>query len=308
MTGRFSLLRQLSTDAQRLQVLQQTLGRCQAGGSMQPVPGVPCLRFRLQGNDGTLDCLLRAQDWLGFHQSALHGLDLTALDAAQLQGLCTGDQPVVWDQPWLQYHHAQLLGLVVPASHAPHLPQLHSALGPVWVEALQGEWPGPGAPIEVTGQECLPIRLRVARLQRDVQRLRRLRAGDILLLPDIQLQAWRAHCCLFDFHLQPESLVVTTLYPDGADLSPEAPTAEPAEATPMLDLARLPLTLEVVLGTLQLSLAELAALGPGSALALPARAYQQVRIEHNGHCVATGELVQLGDTLGIQLAQAPRLQ
>jgi flagellar motor switch/type III secretory pathway protein FliN len=40
---------------------------------------------------------------------------------------------------------------------------------------------------------------------------------------------------------------------------------------------------------------------------LPADAWKQLQLRVNGQLIARGELVQVGDQLGVQLAQAPVL-
>jgi flagellar motor switch/type III secretory pathway protein FliN len=68
-----------------------------------------------------------------------------------------------------------------------------------------------------------------------------------------------------------------------------------------IELASLPIALDITLCQLSLSLAELAELRVGSVLNLPEQAYRRVKLQHQGHTLATGELVQIGDTLGVQI-------
>lgn len=306
MSGVFPLLTCLDEQAMRLQGLGQWLRRLSVPTVWQPLPAVPCLRFELRGPHGRMVCLVQAQDWAGHHLPRLQGLDWQAMDHAVLAGLCALDLPLRFQpDPW-GFDQGRFLELSMAGPAAPAHPQVQSLEGALWIEQLEWHGPAPAPPIQVEGHERVPVQLHLGRLSHCVSRLRRLLPGDILLVPYTRCQAWRANRCLFEFTLQPESLAVTMIYPTDA----ESPlSSEPALGrAPILDLASLPLTLEVVLCTLQLSLSELSDLGAGSTLSLPEQAYRHVRIEHNGHCVARGELVQVGASLGVQLTQAPQLK
>lgn len=302
------MLRTLDDAGHRLQQLCQQLRRQGMDARLQALPAVPCLRFELQGSGGRLTCRVRVDDWARHHLPDLQGLDWTQFSPAQLSGLCGTEAPINWETPCnLPYQHARVLAIATAADGAAAHPQLQCAEGPVWIEHIEGDWPHTAVPIHVSGYERLPLSLRLGRIHQPAGRLRRLQQGDVLLLSSVRPQAWRAHRCLFDFTLQPESLLVTMIHPTEAD-QPRELHADNGNASPALDLASLPLCLDVVLATLRLSLAELSELGEGSVMDLPAGAYRQIRIEHDGQCVASGELVQIGDHLGVQLARAPQLK
>lgn len=63
----------------------------------------------------------------------------------------------------------------------------------------------------------------------------------------------------------------------------------------------LPVMLCFDLGHLELTLAALRALGPGSVLALPAPSDAPVRVTVGGRVVGTGELVEIEGQLGVRL-------
>lgn len=308
MSSVFSVLTPIDERTLHLHQVHKQLRRQGADSSMQSLPGTPCLRFDLSGPRGRMVCRVQAHDWARQHLPDLPGLDWQRMSHDHLAGLCAVERALHLQTPALEYRHAHFQGLVVAGLDAPLHPQLHSLEGPVWVEELDWHWPQAATPIEVTGRERVPVRMRLGAVRHTVQRLQRLQPGDIVLLPFARPQAWRAHRCLFEFSLQPDSLTVTMIYPTEADQPSLDTVMESDIRHDTLDLASLPLTLDVVLTTLQLSLAELADLGAGSTLHLPEQAYRRIRIEHNGHCLATGELVQVGATLGVQLAQAPRLK
>ncbi|MEI2260071.1 FliM/FliN family flagellar motor switch protein [Stenotrophomonas indicatrix] len=311
MNARFPLLGQIDAQALHLHELNQWLLRRGIEASWEPLPALPCLRFELGGPQGQLVCQVQIADWARYHLPELQGLDWSQLDHATLSGLCSIEQPLSLLVPLGNFPSARFLGLSLAGQQTLVYPQIVAKEGWVWLE--QVHWRGPTAepPIQVSGNERLPVKLRLGRTRKPVHLLRRLKPGDILLLPSARPQAWRADRCLFDFSLLPESVVVTMTYPTEADQSAmllSQVAHEQDRTVDPLDLASLPLTLDIVLTTLQLSLAELSDLAAGSTLRLNEMAYRGVRIEHNGHCVASGELVQVGSTLGVQLTQAPRLK
>lgn len=85
------------------------------------------------------------------------------------------------------------------------------------------------------------------------------------------------------------------------DATPEA-AGVAAPATAALDALSVDLTL--VVGQLSLSLGELAALAPGYVFELPNQLeHAQVLIQSGGRTIGRGELVAVGDTLGVQLTE-----
>lgn len=304
----FPLLRKVDKEPLRLQHLQRQLRKYGVDSILQPVPVLPCLRFELLSPSAQMIGRVQAHDWAAQHLPGLEGLDWLRMDPDQLAGLCTVEKPLRWDIPALDYQQSYFLGLALAGDDAPPHPQVYSLEGPVWLERFDGKWTGPPAPIEVSGEARLPVRLQLGNVRQPIRRLLHLRPNDILLLPFARPQAWRANRCLFEFDIHSETLTVKTLYSTDADQPTHDVVMQGERPYESLDLASLPLTLDVVLCTLRLSLAELADLGSGSTLTLPEQAYRQVQIEHDGRCVATGELVQLGTTLGVQLYQTPQLK
>jgi type III secretion protein Q len=85
--------------------------------------------------------------------------------------------------------------------------------------------------------------------------------------------------------------------PDGAEV-PAGGTGDTPLDTPM---AHWPVTLVCEVGRLELSLQALGELAPGSVLALPGSLGRLVRLRANGQPFGQGELVWLGDSLGVRL-------
>lgn len=82
----------------------------------------------------------------------------------------------------------------------------------------------------------------------------------------------------------------------------ETPTEQTAETLPADVIARTPVTLEFELGTLTLPLGELSSLKPGYVFQLPGKLEEaRVVIRAGGRRVGQGELVAVGDVLGVQV-------
>lgn len=88
-------------------------------------------------------------------------------------------------------------------------------------------------------------------------------------------------------------------------LQPINPTMENAMGQDADDaqLDDVPLTVVCQIGSLEMSLGELRELGEGSVLALPHGDAQRVELMVNGRCVGRGELVAIGDGLGVRLTR-----
>ncbi|MDD1510194.1 type III secretion system cytoplasmic ring protein SctQ [Pseudomonas sp. CNPSo 3701] len=88
-------------------------------------------------------------------------------------------------------------------------------------------------------------------------------------------------------------------------LQPTNPTMENAMGQDADDaqLDDVPLTVVCQIGSLEMPLGELRELGEGSVLALPHADAQRVELMINGRCVGRGELVAIGDGLGVRLTR-----
>jgi len=92
--------------------------------------------------------------------------------------------------------------------------------------------------------------------------------------------------------------------------APENPFPEPEEeappenpSKPIFKIEELPLTVTIELGSIQLSLEKLATLQPGNLLELNIRPEEGVDLVINGACVGKGELLKIGDVLGVRILE-----
>ena len=147
----------------------------------------------------------------------------------------------------------------------------------------------------------MPLTVTVARLALAVDALRSLHAGDILL-PALSAAEWKAGTCevwcgpkrLGTGVRQKQSVTIQAMKP-----APEAPSS-PAPTGP-LNVDALPVQLAFDVGQLELSVGQLRTVAAGYTFELPATADRAVTIRANGREIGHGELVDLGDKLGVRI-------
>lgn len=274
------------------------------------------LRFDVSGGFGTLQVAVPADAWCPRMLPALSGLAWSELvDRETLSRWLPAS-------PLLQFHHPALADVqvqlrdVVPAGTVCTTrgaqPCLDTAQGSAWIQQLSVA-PALRA-TDATAALHLAVDLEVARVTLPLNRLRTLAPGAVVLLSQFQPIARLGARRLYTFDFTLETVSVNTpfefLDEDGdmaAQVPPPGAMPPPAAGPTGLDVARLPVTVEVVLCQLQHSVGELAALQPGTVFHLPPNAWHQLQLRVNGQTVARGELVQVGEQLGVQLHQAPVL-
>jgi type III secretion protein Q len=302
VSGRFPLLSVLDETWTRRQQHYRQLRRHGIKAELQVPPQAANLRFCLSRTDGQLECRVGANDWAIRQLPGIAGLDWSRLDSRQLAGLCNVERPLQFPSAGLEYQHARFLGLAENDLCAVPSPCVESREGKVWIDHLEGCWGTPAASsVELPAALSLPVIFRIGRLALPLRRVRRLRAGDIVLVPFHRTQAWLGPRCLFEFEIQQEAIIVNALYETEDDQLDSEFTHRGEARLESIELASLPIALDITLCQLSLSLAELAELRVGSVLNLPEQAYRRVKLQHQGHTLATGELVQIGDTLGVQI-------
>lgn len=65
----------------------------------------------------------------------------------------------------------------------------------------------------------------------------------------------------------------------------------------------LTIEIKVEIGRLQMSLKDLFQLRPGNTLPLAIKPEEPVRLVHRGKCIARGDLVKIGEVLGVRITQ-----
>lgn len=309
MSQRFPSLAVVDPQALHVQTLLQSLHRSGVRSVASLPPATACLRFQLISGALRMTCRVEANAWAAVHLPELGGFDWSAMAPQVLAGLTALARPLEFVDAVLDYATARPLPPDNPGPAPGPLPHVLAAEGDVWIESLTGPLPAARQPLPLPVGLKVPIRLQLGEVSITPRRLRRLRSTDIVLIPAPVLRAWRGTCPLFDFTLDTDAFTVTIVHsPFDPDLDVPDPGLHADD--PLLDmkgLNDLPLELHVQLCRLTLPLGELAGLREGSVVPLPEQASQQVALVHNGHRIATGTLVQVGDQLGVQLAQVPRL-
>ncbi|RMN90927.1 Type III secretion component [Pseudomonas coronafaciens pv. coronafaciens] len=141
--------------------------------------------------------------------------------------------------------------------------------------------------------------------------LRSLLPGDVVMLdtlPDAQVQLRLGHHCQTVARRQRDALVWQgALRPGNSGLPPytydrnDLMSELSTDADLDTSLDDLPLTLVCQLGSVELTLAQLREMAPGSLLPLAGLAHDEVDLMVNGRRVGRGELVTIGDGLGVRL-------
>ncbi|WP_343638240.1 FliM/FliN family flagellar motor switch protein [Roseateles sp.] len=95
---------------------------------------------------------------------------------------------------------------------------------------------------------------------------------------------------------------------DLQELTPAVAGGPPQPLAGLEGLKTLPVQLDVLLGTAQVTVGDLMACKPGEVLRLDRTVEQGVDLVINGHVVARGRLVALDDSFAIQLTETPDLR
>lgn len=150
----------------------------------------------------------------------------------------------------------------------------------------------------------LPLTVEGGEAPLSLAELRSLRPGDVLMLddcPDAQVRLVLDHRLQARAELNGDTLKLLE-QPTAINFSKEHSMTETAVG-PSLDatLDELPLTVVCQVGSVELSLAQLRELGAGSLLPLAPRLHDGVDLMVNGRRVGQGQLVKIGDGLGVRL-------
>jgi flagellar motor switch/type III secretory pathway protein FliN len=267
------------------------------------VTGRSYLRFALNGQDHAHG-LVDAQAWAQVRMPSLAaiGWDSVTDDMAERLISDVAD-PLRLSMPdGMPAPTARCIGLFRPAT-VERLPMMPSLEGDA---LIQGAWRWPAAtsnrPLPWRGSISVRFHVGHTRLKRQV--LSRVGPGDVLLLHTRQCLATTGPQALFSFSLGQEGLIVDEFI--NVPVEPDYLDAETG-ASDRVELDRVPLRVDVVLAQRSFTLEELAGWAPGSIIALDPTAWASVQLRIDGMLFATGELVQAGDGLAVQVGQlAPR--
>lgn len=147
----------------------------------------------------------------------------------------------------------------------------------------------------------VPLDLEAARMVVSVEEMRALEPGDVLC-PGFERSGGCSYLRVAGGHRIKVQLDGDRAVVEGAWMKDEAvEDVENVEETFSVDEVQIGLSFE--LGRVQVTLKELAAMQPGYVLLLPGVGMSDVTIRANGRRVGRGELVQVGETLGVRIVE-----
>ncbi|ECF6074698.1 YscQ/HrcQ family type III secretion apparatus protein [Salmonella enterica subsp. houtenae] len=279
-------------------LLAQTAAECQRNGQDATLeyPTRQGMWVRLSDSEKRWSAWIKPGDWLEHVSPALAGAAVSAgAEHLVVPWFAATERPFELPVPYLSYRRL-CVETPVSGSALPEGKLLHmmSDRGGLWFEHLP-ELPtaGGGRP------KMLRWPLRCVIGSSDTQRflLSRIGIGDVLLIRTSTAEVYCYTKKLGHFNRVEGGIIVETL--DIQHIEEEKNEAETADILPGLN--HLPVKLEFVLYRKNVTLAELEAIGQQQLLSLPVNAELNVEIMANGVLLGNGELVQMNDTLGVEI-------
>ncbi|PAM64663.1 hypothetical protein CEK00_09515 [Stenotrophomonas maltophilia] len=297
MNRTLSSLRQLVPAQHDRQEVMAWLERHGIPYGPQALPVGTCLRLEIATADGVVRMLVEANQWAKANCAALEGSAWELFPVETLHALvasCT--QVPALPAPLSPDAGAACLGRA-SADAAQDLPAIRSSLGTAWIESIHSargqanEVAAPGAVAGVT------LELRLAPLTLSREAAAGLGCNDVLRLGALPAcgSVWVGAHLLHTFIFKDKHVEIDSNLPSHSLL------AQPGPHDDASSLGSLCITLDVVLAHVPITLNSLQGLGKGSVLELPPSAQFNVRVRDAGRLLAIGELVQIGDQLGVQL-------
>lgn len=279
-------------------LLTQTAAECQRNGQEVTLeyPSRQGMWVRLSDSEKRWSAWIKPGDWLEHVSPALAGAAVSAgAEHLIVPWLAATERPFELPVPHLSYRRLCVEN-PVPGSALPEGKLLHimSDRGGLWFEHLP-ELPavGGGRPKTL----CWPLRFVIGSSDSPRALLGRIGIGDVLVIRTSSAEVYCYTKKLGHFKRVEGGIIVETL--DIQHIEEEKNETETAEILP--GLSQLPVKLEFVLYRKQVTLADLEAIGQHQLLSLPTNAECNVEIMANGVLLGNGELVQMNDTLGVEI-------
>lgn len=247
--------------------------------------------------------LVNPRQWLAAHNPALAALANQAVCDQQIAALFASvDRPLTFQAASLDYQSLQINGLIPAEGSLPAMVvRLDAEQCPVWFSQLP-----PAAQtdrrLSLHQLAALPLHLEweLGTSLMPVALQPTLAVGDVLL---IITPTARIRCqgqTIGHFHYQQRSISMSDYHLD-ADFFPECEPGLSADDRLPPALESVPLRVEFILQQRYLTLAEVRHLYQGQVVEMEPGAEQQIQVKVNGRLLASGELVQLDDRLGVEL-------
>ncbi|ECG1193305.1 YscQ/HrcQ family type III secretion apparatus protein [Salmonella bongori] len=278
--------------------LAQTAAACLRNGQEATLeyPTRQGMWVRVSDAEKRWSAWIKPRDWLEHVSPALAGAAVSAgAEHLVVPWLASTERPFELPVPHLSCQRLHVED-PVPGSALPEGKLLHvmTERGGLWFEHLP-ELPaaGGGRPKNLRW----PLRFVIG--SSDTQRalLGRIGIGDVLLIRHSSAEVYCYSKKLGHFNRVEGGIIVETL--DIQHIEEEKNETETAGILPGLN--QLPVKLEFVLHRKNVTLADLEAIGQQQLLSLPTNAELNVEIMANGVLLGNGELVQMNDTLGVEI-------
>lgn len=312
-----------SIDSVDVQIRHVLMCWRQRGISVDSVPiNMPAdyISFAAYGAEGELwQGWIDARDWLLHFAPDLAFLALTAYDIKQIVALFkTTERPLSIDFDALSYQYIQVNGWADAITLPRYaLPCVSTASGKVWLQTLPQE---SGSMIAQRLPQCaarfvLPLQFELGRSMLSYNLCARIAVGDVLLITEEIPRVVTCGTTLGHYLLKEEGIVMehiedltapsTLVQRQAEKLDTQVPLPQdlelPQDAVVQGALASVPVQIEFVLQEQMMTVAELGQFYQGQVLPLAASAEQSIVVRANGVMLAKGELVQLEDSLGVEL-------
>lgn len=208
-------------------------------------------------------------------------------------------QPIRFEHPGYTYRRAHFEGRVGGNHDASPFPCVASREGDVWLERADVAPRAEAVLADWAAGVTIATDYRIGHANLSLRRLGRLRVHDVLLFELAHGTAYYGERPLFHFTFNAGQIVMDEVFLN-TELEQADGALMPSQAH--IPVAALNVQVDVVLCRMRHTLEQLAELQPGMVWDLPEDAHRQVRLLVNGQCVATGEVVQVGEKLGVQIA------
>lgn len=237
---------------------------------------------------------LRLADWLEYAAPRLADAAISAGAGNEVsRWLTVCETPLRFPMPELDYERLWI-GKISTADDLPADPLLRvmSNRGPVWLEYVSA-----GDMTEMLSvPDCVQwsLSLVMGRSQVDAALLKRVTNGDVLL---IKVPVSEIHC---------QTKLLGHFCRSGEECILEMSQVQDIQETVqdvVQELGQLPVTLDFVLFRKQVTLTELQDMYKGKILPLPPDVEYRTEIRANGALLGYGELVQLNNSLGVEITE-----
>lgn len=260
----------------------------------QPLSQAPYIAFRAKGSQGIWQGMIAPNEWLDSlwpQRSEL--LPQGCTDQEILQLFLILERPIDLAQSPLDYEQLIEVELIQKDSRQrPRLPCITTGSGTLWVLSLPSHYQPRGLPVAPWLQRSShAVRLVLGYSGLSVLQQQKLRADDVLFIAEKNLKITVLDQCIGHY----------TFIEKGLNMQLDIQGENAVYVPPVI--SALPVKVEFVLQEITLTVAQLNELVSTQILPVELSALSQIEVRVDGRIIAIGELVQLGDRLGVELRE-----